>query len=164
MFNTKTFIFTAFMLIATSVNANDTSLKELDVFWQNLSDSVINGEFEQYTAGYHDDATLVSGFSKTSYSIKQAFARWQQGFADTKNGKIKAHVQFVWTQRYVSKNTAHETGMFKYSTTDEKGKTEDFIAHLTALSVKKDGKWLIIMENQKSKASQQEWDAAFNKI
>lgn len=149
----------AFLSTAAAATASTTE-QELDQFWQALSQSVIDGEFEQYKAGYHEDAILVSGFSKNSYSIKQAFARWQQGFADTKNGKMKAHVKFVWTQRFISENTAHETGMFKYSTTDAKGKTEDFIAHTTTLMVKKDGKWLIMMENQKSKATEKEWNAA----
>jgi hypothetical protein len=163
----KARLFTTIFLVSTFTSAflstaatASTTEQELDQFWQALSQSVINGEFEQYKAGYHEDAILVSGFSKNSYSIKQAFARWQQGFADTKNGKMKAHVKFVWTQRFVSENTAHETGMFKYSTTDENGKTEDFIAHTTTLMVKKDGKWLIMMENQKSKATEEEWNAA----
>lgn len=147
------------LLVCANVHAENKTEKELDQFWQALSQTVIDGDFEQYSAGYHQDAVLVSGFKKTSYPIQKALARWKQGFADTKQGKIKANVKFVWTQRYTSDNTAHETGMFKYSTTDENGKTEDFIAHLTTLMVKKNGKWLIVMENQKSKASQQQWDA-----
>ena len=160
MVNLKNFLCVTLLLITSTVTANDSTTKELDVFWQQLSETVTNGDFEQYSAGYHEDAILVSGFSKNSYSIKQALARWKQGFDDTKNGKMKASVKFVWTKRFVSDNTAHETGMFKYSTTDDEGVTEDFIAHLTTLSVKKNGKWLIMMENQKSKATQQEWDAA----
>ncbi len=170
MFNVKNIIKTTFALLITlssvtfSVNtlAADTSNieQELDQFWQALSQTVIDGEFEQYAAGYHKDAVLVSGFTKNSYPIKQAFDRWQQGFEDTKTGKMKAHVKFVWTQRLISENTAHETGMFKYSTTDEKGNTEVFIGHLTTLLVKKDGKWLIMMENQKSKATEEEWNSA----
>lgn len=170
MFNVKKITLATFVMLITissalfsaNTRAAQTSNTEqqLDQFWQALSQSVIDGEFEKYTAGYHEDAVLVSGFNQNSYPIKQAFARWQQGFADTKNGKMKAHVKFVFTQRYISENTAHETGMFKYSTTDEKGKTEDFIAHLTTLLVKKDGKWLIVMENQKSKATEEKWNAA----
>lgn len=160
MIKLKTLLCMTFLFITSSVMANDATTKELDTFWQHLSETVINGEFEQYRAGYHEDAILVSGFSNNSYPIKQALARWKQGFDDTKSGQMKASVKFVWTQRLVSDNTAHETGMFKYSTTDDEGKTEDFIAHLTTLSVKKNGKWLIMMENQKSKATKQEWDAA----
>lgn len=145
------------LLICSNAQADTDTNRELDQFWQTLAQTVIDGDYDQYSAGYHKDAVLVSGLKKTSYSIEKALARWKQGFADTKLGKIKANVEFVWTQRYTSDNTAHETGMFRYSTTDENGKTEDFIAHLTTLMVKKNGKWLIVMENQKTKGSEQQW-------
>ncbi len=70
--------------LSTAATASTTE-QELDKFWQALSQSVIDGEFEQYKAGYHEDAILVSGFSKNSYSIKTSirplatrFCRYQK--------------------------------------------------------------------------------------
>lgn len=150
--------FCLYIIFSTAVLANDKTIKELDAAWANLASTVANGDFEGYSAGYHPDAILVSGSSKNSYPIGKALARWKQGFMDTKAGKLTAHVDFRFSRRLHDKSTAHETGMFHYYTIDASGKRTDFIAHLNALLVKKSGKWLIMMEFQKSQATQEEWD------
>ena len=150
--------FSLFFLFSSAVLANDQTIRELDAAWANLSSTVDKGDFEGYSAGYHPDAILVSGFSKNSYPIGKALAKWKQGFIDTKAGKITAHVDFRFSKRLHDKTTAHETGMFYYYTIDANGKRTDFIAHMNALLVKKSGKWLIMMEFQKSEATQAEWD------
>ena len=149
----------ALLLFTTSALADDRTITELDALWDELARTVAEGDFEGYKAGYHPDAILVSGFSKNSYPIAKALASWKQGFIDTKDGKMKAGVDFHFTQRLHDKNTAHETGMFRYYTLDADGKQSEFIAHMNALLVKKSGKWLIMMEYQKSKMTMKEWDA-----
>jgi hypothetical protein len=54
-------------------------------------------------------------------------------------------------------DTAHETGIFFYTSESAAGKRADYI-HLEALLVKQNGKWLVLMEYQKSKATKEEWD------
>ncbi|WNC73399.1 hypothetical protein RGQ13_05240 [Thalassotalea psychrophila] len=124
-----------------------------------MENAVMAGDFNAYQAAYHDDAILVSGFSNTSYPIATAMKRWKQGFDDTKAGKVKVSLQFKLSKRFHDETTAHETGMFRYATIDADGKEDVFIAHMNALLVKKSGKWLMMMEFQKSKATQAEWDA-----
>ena len=156
----KLLLVLSFIAVTTFANAADKTLEELDNYWRAMEQTVVDGEFEKYAAAYHPDAILVSGFSNNSYLIGKAFQRWEQWFDDTKAGKVKAGVQFIWTDRKVSENTAYETGLFNYFSTDKNGEPQHFIAHIEALLVKKQGKWLMMMEKQTKKASQQEWDNA----
>ena len=157
----KKILATLFLLISlTSLAfADDKIIAELDATWAQLAKTVAEGDFEGYKKGYHGDAILVSGLSKNSYPIAGALSGWKQGFIDTKAGKMTAAVDFHFTQRLHDKTTAHETGMFRYYTVDKQGKRSEFIAHMNALLIKKEGKWLIMMEYQKSQMTRAEWDA-----
>ncbi|MFC1796777.1 nuclear transport factor 2 family protein [Pseudomonadota bacterium] len=147
------------MVSQAAFATDDASLNELDAVWAEVSRTVAEGDFEGYKATYHEDAILVSGPSQTSYLIEQAFDRWEQGFVDTRAGKIEASVEFRFTQRFNDAETALETGMFYYSTKAENGERTDSYAHFEALLIKKDG-WKMMMEYQKSAATQAQWDAA----
>lgn len=131
---------------------------ELDAYWAEVSRSVREGDFAGYKATCHKEGVLVSGASKTSYPLAQALARWKQGFEDTKDGKMAASVEFRFSQRFGDDTTAHETGIFLYSTTDSDGKSTKAYIHFEALLVKKAG-WKILMEYQKSEATREEWKA-----
>ena len=81
----------------------------------------------------------------------------------TREGELKASVEFRFSQRFGDKTTAHETGIFLYSTTDSEGQNKQEYIHFQALLVRvKDG-WKIMMEYQKSKATREEWDALATK-
>ena len=148
-----------FCCLTFPVFANEKTLAELDAAWAEMERAVMSGDFIAYQAAYHGDAVLVSGFSNTSYPIATAMKRWKQGFEDTKAGKVTVSLEFKLSKRFHDETTAHETGMFRYATIDSNGKEDVFIAHLDALFVKKSGKWLMMMEFQKSKASADEWAA-----
>lgn len=147
------------LLVAPSALAADDKarLAELDAYWVEASRTVKEGDFAGYSATFHEAATLVSGSSKTSYPIAKALARWKQGFADTKAGKIKASVEFRFSQRIGDATTAHETGIFIYSTVDADGKATKAYIHFEALLVKRES-WKMMMEYQKSKATAEEWE------
>ncbi|MFK7923837.1 MAG: hypothetical protein AB8H47_17895 [Bacteroidia bacterium] len=135
---------------------------ELDQYWTELSRTVKEGDFEGYSAGYHEDAVIIfaSGKNKSSVPISKALAGWKQGFEDTKAGKTNASVAFRFSQRIGDETTAHETGIFNYTTYDKSGKvTGAYPTHFEMLLVKRDGKWLGLMEYQKSTATQAEWEA-----
>ena len=72
---------------------------------------------------------------------------------------MKARVEFKFSQRLGDATTAHETGVFLYSATgaDEK-EIHDYI-HFEALLLRRDGRWKIVMEYQKSKATRAEFEA-----
>lgn len=139
--------------------AAQNTLTELDSFWDETSRTVSEGDFEGYSALYHEDAVLVNEISSESYPISKALAGWKKGFDDTKEGIIEAGVEFRFSERLHGGGTAFERGIFRYYSINKEGEKQVFLAHMEALLVKKDGRWLMIMENQKAMATEEEWKA-----
>jgi len=158
MIRTLAIILSALLFSQLTIQAADERIKELDAYWAEVSRAVGAGDFEGYSATCHAEGVLVSGKKKTSYPLSSALAKWKEGFDDTKSGKIKASVEFRFGQRFGDDSTAHETGMFLYSSTDADGKKTDAYIHFEALLVKRDGKWVILMEYQKSEGTKEEWE------
>lgn len=137
-------------------------ISELDQYWEKLSKTVKEGDFEGYSSLYHQDAAIIftTGANKVSVSGSEALAGWKQGFAKTKAGDQKDNVEFRFSQRVGSANTAHETGIFHFTSVDSSGKVlADILVHFEMLFVKKNGVWLSTMEYQRSTATQAEWNA-----
>ncbi len=139
-----------------------TRISELDQYWDKLGKTVQEGDFEGYKAMYHEDAVIIFaiGENKMSIPISTALAGWRQGFLDTEVGKVQSQVECRFSQRINDKTTAHETGIFHYSSKDGDGNylANDYV-HFEMLLVKRGGSWLSLMEYQKSKASLEEWKA-----
>ena len=148
---------------ATFSDEHQGRLVELNAYWDEVSRAVREGDFEGYRATCHDEGVLVSGVSQTSYPLAKALARWKQGFVDTQAGKLKASVEFRFSQRIGDETTAHETGIFRYSTEgSEEGPDaarKVVFIHFDGLLVKKKDGWKMMMEHQKSETTQQEWEA-----
>ena len=146
----------------TAIYTESSRIEELNTYWNALSKTVSEGDFKNYSAGYHKDAVIIfaSGKNKTSQPIEKALAGWKQGFMDTKKGENKSHVAFRFTQRIGDATTAHETGIFMYVTSDSNGENKkQYPTHFEMLLVKRNNKWLGVMEYQKSTATLQEWNA-----
>jgi hypothetical protein len=160
-------IFTILILtLASGVFAEDQAaappsdverLRELDAYWAEVSRAVGAGDFEGYKATCHESGVLVTGIKKTSQPLAKALARWKTEFDDTKAGKMKASVTFRFSARLGDADTAHETGIFHYTSETPTGKRDDYI-HLEALLTKQEGKWTTLMEYQKAKATKEEWE------
>lgn len=140
-------------------SAEVSVLTELDSFWAEVRRTVIEGDFQAYKETYHQDAVVVSGISNTSKPISQALIEWQDGFTQTRAGKNKVGLEFRFTQRVNDATTAHETGIFCYSSSGEDGKQNVTYIHFEALLIKQAG-WKTLMEYQTALASQEEWAAA----
>lgn len=140
-------------------DVKDPRVAQLDTFWSEVSRSVGEGDFPAYKATCHPEGVLVSGIKKTSSPLSVALARWEKEFTATKSGEMKASVAFRFSQRLGDETTAHETGIFLYSSAGPDGKPNQEYIHFEVLLVKKDGHWMTLMEYQKSKASREEWDA-----
>lgn len=138
------------------VHAQVTS--ELDAYWVEVARTVEEGDFQGYGALYHEDAVLVSTFTNDSYPIANALSGWEQGFIDTRSGEATASVRFRFSQRLNDGTTAHETGIFNYRFVSATGEVSDQYTHFEALLVKRDG-WRMVMEYQRSTATQDEWNA-----
>ena len=150
-------------IITSSEYLNDsTRVAELDRFWNEVSRTVRAGDFEGYKATYHEDAVVVftTSENKASKSIRTALADWKDDFTDVQSGKRANSVEFRFSQRIGSETSAHETGIFHYTSVDSSGKSvADAYVFFEALLVKREGKWLMVMEYQKSKTTKKEWDA-----
>ena len=144
--------------MAQSGTGSEERIKELDAYWAEVSRSVREGDFQGYKATCHEEGVLVSGTNNSSYPLSDALARWKKDFTATKEGKIKASVEFRFSQRIGDTTTSHETCIFLYSSGDAGENSKDEYIHFQALLVKRKGSWKIMMEYQKSKASQAEWN------
>ena len=136
--------------------------EELDAYWTEVARTVEEGEFDGYAALYHPDAVLVTSNSG-SQPISSALDGWQQLFLDTAEGKANAKVTFRFTQRLNDATTAHETGVFRYLFAPNDGEEMVSTVHFTALLVKRHGAWRMLMEHQKTPATEEDWAAAANR-
>jgi ketosteroid isomerase-like protein len=148
--------------VAVKVEQDTSRIAELDQYLSEVSRTVHEGDFEGYKALYHEDAVVVFATreNKTSISISKALAGWKQGFEDTKAGKANSNVSFRLSQRINDETTAHETGIFNYTSLDNDGRAiASSYVHFEMLLVKKAGQWLALMELQKSTGTEEEWEA-----
>lgn len=150
------------LFFAFSSQADEARLKELDAYWAEVARAVNEGDFAGYSATCHAEGVLVSGSKKTSSPLADALKRWKKEFDATKSGDMKATVAFKFSQRLGDATTAHETGMFHYAATDATGKETHEYIHFEGLLVKRDGRWKILMEYQKSKGTREEFEALKN--
>ena len=146
-------------LLSTELSPEQTRLKELDAYWAGVSRAVGAGDFAAYQSTCHPEGVLVAGSRKTSSPLADALKRWKKEFDATKSGEMKASVEFVFSQRLGDATTAHETGMFLYSATHVDGKPSREYIHFEGLLVKRDGRWTILMEYQKSQGTRAEYEA-----
>lgn len=146
-----------------SLAAGDSiRMAELNRYWSELSRTVREGDFEGYAATYHQDAVCVftTGKNKRTSPIDVQLAQWKSGFTDTKAGKVKNNVEFRFSQRVGDATSAHETGIFYFTSVDKDGKVlSSGMVHFESLLVKRNGVWLALMEYQKARATQAEWEA-----
>lgn len=143
-------------------SADSMRISELNHYWAELSRTVREGDFEGYKATYHKDAVCVftTGQKKVSSPIDVQLELWKPGFTDTKAGRTRNNVEFRFSQRVGSPTTAHETGIFYFTSLDKDGKViSGGSVHFGCLLVKRNGQWLTLMEYQKSRATKEEWDA-----
>ncbi len=129
------------------------TLTELKAYWRESGRTIAEGDFAGYSALYHSDAVLVMDEVGKTIPMSKALANFKQGFVDTKAGKISASVGYKVIKTNIGKMTAHQTGIFYYFQVDnETMKRTDFYQHFEALFVKKDGKWLMLMDRQMGSA------------
>jgi hypothetical protein len=159
-------VYTVFLILTLTVLSgcskdlqldNSQRLAELDSYWAEVSRCVNEGDFAGYKATCHKDGVIVSGSKNKAYPLSVALKRWEKDFTDTKSGKVKASVEFRFGKRLGDSTTAHETGMFLYTSVKPDGTiTKDYI-HLEALLLKR-GTWKIMMEYQKSRGTKDQWN------
>lgn len=69
-------------------------------------------------------------------------------------------VAFRFVSRQSNASTAFERGIFRYAQTDASGvEVLPVYMHMEALIVKKEGRWLMVMERQLDVTDESAWDA-----
>ena len=149
------FLFTFFF---QELNSQPNEELEIDRVWSELVLSVKKGDFSKYKTFYHEDAVLISQANQTTATIKDAFVRWEEGFRQTRSGKIKTNLEVRFKKRLADKKTFFEEGILKYWTTDSEGNENISFLEFEAVWIKKGKEWLMIMENQKSFLDEIEWN------
>ena len=144
--------------LSGSAFAEGTTTREIDRdVWSVVSRTVVESDIEGMAAIYHSDAVLV-GDSGT-VPIAEQLAKWGRDMEAAKRDGTRASVSFRFTGRQDDKNTAFESGIFKYTVTALSGTETSYYVPFEQLLVKKGGKWLILMERQLEGADEVAWAA-----
>lgn len=134
-------------------------IAELDAYWAEVSRSVREGDFKAYTATCHPEAVLISGARGTTQPLTTALSRWKKDFSDTKEGKVRGNVEFRFSKRIGDFTTAHEIGVFRYTTLSDTAPPKYDYMRLEAILVKRADAWKILIENQVGPATEADWNA-----
>jgi hypothetical protein len=153
---------TAAMLVAwaapLSAQGTESSSGAIDAqVWTAVSTTVLEHDIIGMGAIYHPDAVLVT--AQGTMPIAQALAGWGQSMEAMKRDGSRASVAFRFSLRQDGAETAFESGMFNYAVTDSAGATTRYIVPFEALLVRRDARWLIVMERQLAAADESAWNA-----
>ena len=135
-------------------------------FYPKKAPNTVNRMIKLIQDGFYDGLTfhkVVPNFAiqtgdPTDTGMGGSGTMLKAEFNDTKTGKTEASVAFRFSQRLGDDSTAHETGIFLYTSTNAEGKLKKEYIHFEALLLRR-GEWKIVMEYQKSKATASEWNA-----
>jgi len=148
------------LVAAAPLPAHAQVTAELDALWADVSRSVATGDPDLYLSTYHPDAIFVSARRGITRTVAEDVEANRAAWNDTREGRARRSVEFRFTERLNSATSAHEVGIFRYSSTEADGETRVALIHFEAALVKKDGVWLQLLELQTSDATEAEWDAA----
>jgi ketosteroid isomerase-like protein len=135
-------------------------IEELDRYWAALAKTAKEGDFEGMKSLYHQDAVVVK--KDTTFAVSEAFRiRWKKEIMEVKNGKRANALEFRFSKRIGDETTAFETGIYHYTSIETStGNTlGDGYTHFETLLVKVSDQWVALMEYQKAKATEEEWES-----
>ena len=124
--------------------------------WEVISATVAANDGEGMAAVYHPDAVLVS--PRGTVAIAEQLVKWGEGMERIAREGRGATVSFRFSSRQNNAGTAFERGMFRYAETDEHGVEQPAFIPFEALLVKKNGRWLMMMERQLEAADEGAWN------
>lgn len=133
----------------------------IDIFWDEAARTVATGDFTAYSALYHPDAVVVDAIAETNRTkpVSEALSEWKVGFDETASNSRKSSLAFRFLRRLHDAETAHETGIFRYISSSSTAAEKTVYVKFESLMVKKDAKWMWLMEYQREMATRKEWDS-----
>ena len=145
-------------MATTSGSAPSSASSEIDAqCWSVISEAVAANDCDKMASVYHPDAVLVS--TTGSIAVTAQLVTWGEGMEKIAAEGRSASVSFRFASRQGDATTAFERGMFRYAETNGAGVEEPRFVQLEALFVKKEGRWLMVMERQLEAADEGAWDA-----
>ena len=144
---------------ATSTTLEAQVVAELDALWERVAQSVRTGDPDLYLSTYHPDAVFVSARRGISRTVVDDVEANRGAWRATAEGRADRDIEFRFTRRIHDERSAHETGIFRYSSVEDGARTVVTI-HFSAALVKVAGEWLQLLEYQDSDATDAEWEAA----
>ena len=127
---------------------------ELDAFWATVVASVEDWDIDAQEATYHPDA-----FSLRDHEGSYRTRLMTDAFAEARasaSGPPDATLAFRFSSRVHDETTAHEVGLYRF----HQAGAEPFYGGVDSYLVKKDGRWLILVEIMRREGlAQAEWDA-----
>jgi hypothetical protein len=140
-------------LVAAPSAAQDPIEAELDAFWEVVVSSVENWDIDAQKATYHPDAISVTDH-EASYRTRRIADLFAEA-RDATSVPPDATVAFRFSSRVHDEATAHEVGVYRFHQAGE----EPFYGGVDSYLVKKDGRWLILLEIMRREGlAQAEWD------
>ena len=138
-----------------------SSSSDIDTFWDEATRTVATGDFTAYSALYHPDAVVVDAVAEKNETkpISEALSQWKAGFDETATKSRQSSVAFRFSRRLHDAETAHETGIFRYISSSSTEAEKTMHVKFESLMVKKDAKWMWLMEYQREMATREEWDS-----
>ncbi|MEQ8331034.1 MAG: hypothetical protein RH859_11295 [Longimicrobiales bacterium] len=136
----------------------ESIVAELDAFWAGVVQSVVEWSIPAQKATYHPDAVGVYG-TADSYTTSSIWAGFAKREADTSAAEApdrRRTLEFRFSSRVHDASTAHEVGLYHFWA--EGG--EHYYGTVDSYLVKKDGRWLILVEIQfEPPVTKADWDA-----
>ncbi len=149
------------ILIAMSTTqalANETVSQQIDIdVWQVISQSVANRDIVVMGSAYHPDAVVVNAEKTTP--IASTLIRWGEGMQKEIETGASAAVAFRFSGRMDNETSAFETGIFNYISTNAAGEESSAYMNFESLLVKKNGRWVFLMEHQLGETDKAAWEA-----
>jgi ketosteroid isomerase-like protein len=138
-----------------------STYSELDLFWEEAARTVATGDFSAYSALYHPDAVVVDTVTAPNGTkpIAEALRQWKASFDETASSTRETTLAFRFSRRLHNSETAHESGIFQYTSSSNTEPVKTIYVKFEALMVKKDTKWMWLMEYQRELTSKDEWDS-----
>ena len=149
------------MSLAQNSKTKDTEIiSEIDnELWKPLIKSVYDADYTLHESCYHPAAVMVFEMNNKSSSGKEWLeGRVKPGFAERKGQPKTTYLKMRFDKRINNEVTAFETGIFLFSSIKDGVRNTSYI-HFEFLMTKENGKWELLMENQRKRGTLEDWES-----
>lgn len=126
--------------------------------WIPLIKSVYDADFELHATCYHPSAVMVLEMNNKSMSRKKMLEGVKTGFDKRKGTPKTTYLKMRFEKRIHNEESGFETGIFLFSKIKD-GKIKTSYIHFEFLLTRENGKWELLMENQRKRGTLKDWEA-----